>query len=47
MALKIEKNKKLILDFYYNFINKIYNTEIFNLDEESLFLEFKTKMLNG
>ena len=45
--LKIEKNKKLILDFYYNFINKIYNTEIFNLDEESLFLEFKTKMLNG
>ena len=30
-----------------NFINKINNTEKFNLDEESLFLEFKSKLLNG
>ena len=35
------------LIFYHNFINKINNTEKFNLDEESLFLEFKSKLLNG
>ena len=46
-SYRFTKNKKSILDFYHNFINKIYNTEIFNLDEESLFLEFKTKMHNG
>ena len=41
-------NKKNSLSFFYhNFINKIYNTEKFNLDEESLFLEFKSKLLNG
>ena len=36
-----------LLNFYHDFINKIYNTEKFNLDEESLFLEFKSKLLNG
>jgi len=40
-------NKSFILNFYHNFINKIHNTEKFNLDEESLFLEFKSKLLNG
>ena len=40
-------NKSSILNFYHNFINKIHNTEKFNLDEESLFLEFKSKLLNG
>jgi len=39
--------KNSLLDFYHNFINKINNTEKFNLDEESLFLEFKSKLLNG
>ena len=39
--------KKTLLDFYYNFNKKIHNTERFNLDEESLFLEFKSKLLNG
>ena len=39
-------NKSSILNFYHNFINKIHNTEKFNLDEESLFLEFKSKLLN-
>ena len=39
--------KNSLLDFYHNFINKIYNTEKFNLDEESLFLEFKETLLNG
>jgi len=39
-------NKKgSLLNFYYKFIKKINNTEKFNLDDESLFLEFKTKLL--
>ena len=44
---KISKTKKALSFFYHNFINKIYNAEKFNLDEESLFLEFKSKLLNG
>jgi DNA polymerase-3 subunit delta' len=44
---KLSKSKKSLLNFYHNFIVKIYNTEKFNLDEESLFLEFKSKLLNG
>jgi len=39
--------KVSLLNFYQNFITKVYNTEKFNLDEESLFLEFKSKLLNG
>ena len=39
--------KKSLLIFYHVFLNKIHNTEKFNLDEESLFLEFKSKLLNG
>jgi len=35
-----------LLNFYQNFINKIHDAEKFNLDEESLFLEFKSKLLN-
>ena len=38
--------KKLLSNFYHNFIIKSYNAEKFNLDEESLFLEFKSKLLN-
>jgi len=44
---KLSKAKKYLLNFYYEFITKIHNTEKFNLDEESLFLEFKSKLLNG
>ena len=43
---KLNRTKNSLLNFYHNFINKINNTEKFNLDEESLFLEFKTKLLN-
>ena len=39
--------KNSLLKFYHSFINKIHNTDKFNLDEESLFLEFKSKLLNG
>ena len=44
---KLSSAKKSLLKFYQNFIIKIKNTERFNLDEESLFLEFKSKLLNG
>ena len=44
---KSSSTKAPLLNFYHNFISKIYNTEKFNLDEESLFLEFKSKLLNG
>ena len=44
---KLTKTKGSLLNFYHIFIDKINNTEKFNLDEESLFLEFKSKLLNG
>ena len=44
-SLDIKKN--LLLEIYHNFLIRVYNTEKYNLDEESLFLEFKTKLLNG
>jgi|TARA_B110000037_G_scaffold206583_1_gene252668 DNA polymerase-3 subunit delta' len=43
----LNTTKNSFLNFYHNFISKINNTEKFNLDEESLFLEFKSKLLNG
>ena len=42
---KTSNNKNFLLNFYQSFIKKINNTEKFNLDEESLFLEFKSKVL--
>jgi DNA polymerase-3 subunit delta' len=45
-SYKTSNNKNFILNFYQNFIKKINNTEKFNLDEESLFLEFKMKLVN-
>jgi len=39
--------KNTLLNFYQNYLHKIHDTEKFNLDEESLFLEFKSKLLNG
>ena len=44
--LKNAKNKELIFKSYNYFIEKINNTHKFNLDEESLFMEFKSKVLN-
>jgi DNA polymerase-3 subunit delta' len=40
-------DKKNIISFYSKFISKINDTKKFNLDEESLFLEFKSKVLYG
>ena len=42
----INKSKNTVFNFYQTFINKIHNMEKFNLDEESLFLEFKAKLIN-
>ena len=42
---KLTNRKNSLLTLYYQFIQKIKNTEKFNLDEESLFLEFKSKLL--
>ena len=44
---KLSKAKNSLLKIYRNFLYKIHNTEKFNLDEESLFIELKTKILNG
>ena len=41
----ITNTKISLINFYHKFIKKIHNTEKFNLDEESLFLEFKSKLL--
>ena len=40
------KNIKLIASYTY-FLKKIDNTKTFNLDEESLFMEFEDRILNG
>jgi len=39
-------NKSKILNLYTKFIHKIDNTLKYNLDHETLFLEFKSKVLN-
>ena len=44
---KISKGKNKILDIYHNFIRRVYETNTYNLDEESLFMEFQTKIING
>ena len=42
---KLSERKNSLLSFYHKFTKKINNTEKFNLDEESLFLEFKSELL--
>ena len=44
---RVSAASRPLLKIYHNFITKIHNTEKYNLDEESLFLEFKSKILNG
>ena len=36
-----------LLKSYHYFLEKINNTRIYNLDEETLFMEFEDKILNG
>jgi len=41
----VTNTKISLINFYHKFIKKNYDTEKFNLDEDSLFLEFKSKLL--
>ena len=43
---KLSNTKNSLIKTYHNFIYKVHNTYKYNLDEESLFLEFKIKLLN-
>ena len=45
--INLDKFEKKKISMYENFIKKIYNLKKFNLDDESLFIELKTKVLNG
>ena len=36
-----------VLNFYKIFLKKKINTKIYNLDEETLFMEFEDQILNG
>ena len=42
----LNKSKNEMKSLYTNFINKIYYLKKFNLDEESFFIEFKSKVFN-
>ena len=44
---KLNNTNDSLTNYYHNFIKKIYTYDKYNLDEESLFLEFKSKLLNG
>ncbi len=44
---KINIKNTEILNFYSLFLKKIINTKIYNLDEESIFMEFEDRILNG
>ena len=41
----VDKNDHI--NNYYLFVEKIHNCKKFNLDEETLFIEFETRILNG
>ncbi len=44
----LKKTAKIIdIDYYNQFIRKIYEMKRYNLDEETFFLEFNNKILNG
>ena len=43
----ISMNNINLLKLYTYFIKKIRDTKIYNLDEESIFMEFENKVLNG
>ena len=47
MIFNQSTNKSRISSFYTKFIHKINYANKFNLDYESLFMEFKSKVLNG
>ena len=44
--MKFKPSRNKITSLYKNFIHKIHDLKKFNLDEESFFIEFKTKVLD-
>ena len=36
-----------LFHYYHHFLKKINDTKIYNLDEETLLMEFEDKVLNG
>tara|TARA_Y100000389_G_C17334190_1_gene449731 strand:+ start:24 stop:962 length:939 start_codon:yes stop_codon:yes gene_type:complete len=44
---KLSTTKNSLLEVYQYFLNKLNDNNKFNLDEENMFLEFKSKLLNG
>ena len=44
--MKFKPSRNKISSLYKNFIHKIHDLKKFNLDEESFFIEFKTKVLD-
>ncbi len=43
----ISRDNISLLNSYHYFLKKINNTKIYNLDEETLLIEFEDKILNG
>ena len=43
----VSVNNINLLTIQNYFLNKINNTKIFNLDDETLFMEFEDRVLNG
>ena len=43
----ISKENINLIQSYHYFLNKFNNTKVYNLDEETLFMEFEDKILNG
>jgi DNA polymerase-3 subunit delta' len=44
---KVKLAKSTTFEYYDYFLERINDTKRFNLDEESLFMEFEYKILNG
>ena len=44
--ISVYKNKDKIIEYYSKFIKKNQQSKLFNLDSESLFMDFKLKLLN-
>ena len=44
--MKFKSSRNKITSLYKNFIHKVHDLKKFNLDEESFFIEFKTKVLD-
>ena len=45
--LNLSKSKIKTINHFHYFVNKISETKKYNLDQESLFIEFKSNILNG